>query len=47
MELKKKLDEISIKPCISRRLRRRLQPIFKQFANLINHKKYNDSLDET
>ena len=32
--------------CIARLFRQRLQPIFRQFVNLINHNKYNDTLDE-
>ena len=32
--------------CIARRFGRRPQPIFRQFVNLINHNKYNDTLDE-
>ena len=32
--------------CIVRRFGRRLQPIFRQFVYLINHNKYNDTLEE-
>ena len=30
----------------AQRFGRRLQPIFRQFVNQINHNKYNDTLDE-
>ena len=32
--------------CIARRFGQRLQPIFRQFINLISHNKYNDTLEE-
>ena len=32
--------------CIARRFGRRLQLICRQFVNLINYNKYNDTLDE-